>query len=225
MSLIMSSCAWPRSEQSSPYAYPSHYHDYWYFPDRRVYYHIYSGWYYYRDHGEWRRVRHLPPYLSLDWSRRRRFNMRGGTPWQRHQKDRQKYRSPPKPRRLPDSERRPRLAPRRTSPRVYNDGNLERPQRNMPIPKTPRSQQRHPVPPMRSRRDLRPRDAPPLRIPSDRGLRPKRKGSTDLRHDRDHNLRQVPAIQFRRDQRQNRSGREGSSWLRKEPKTPPVWRP
>lgn len=225
VSIIMSSCAWPRSEHSSPYAYPSHYYDYWYFPDRHIYYHIYSGWYYYRDHGRWWRVRHLPPHISPDWSRRRRFNMRGSTPWQQHQEDRQKYRSAPKRRRLPDSERRPRQAPRRTSPSVYRDGNLERPERNMPFQKTPRSQQRHPASPMRSRRDLHSRDTPPLRIPSDRSLQPKRKRSADMHHDRGHNPRQVPAIQFRHGQRQNRSEREGNSRRRKEPKTPPVWRP
>jgi hypothetical protein len=108
---------------------PPHYYDYWYYPYWRVYFHIYTGWYFYHDRGHWRRVRRLPPHMRLDWRRRHLLNIRDRKPWQRHDEHRRKYPAPPEHRRDdgPSGRRMPRppgdAEPDRRPPRdIRRDG-------------------------------------------------------------------------------------------------------
>ncbi len=93
---------------------PNHYYDYWYYPHRRVYFHIYTGWYFYHHRGSWRRVRRLPSHMRLDWRRRHLLNIRERKPWQRHDEHRRKYPPSAEPRRSPRLEPAPQPRKRRT---------------------------------------------------------------------------------------------------------------
>ena len=83
-----------------PRGYPPHYYDYYYYPYASVYFHIYTGHYYYHDHGRWRRVRRLPPHIRLDRRRRYPLKIREKEPWRRHDEHRRQY-PPPSERRRP----------------------------------------------------------------------------------------------------------------------------
>ena len=92
---------------AAPRRYPPYYYDYYYYPDVGVYFHLYSGWYYYRDHGRWLRVRRLPPHIHLH--PQQRYVLRGPEkePWRHYEEHRRKY----PPRALPRQTPAPRTAP------------------------------------------------------------------------------------------------------------------
>lgn len=92
-----------------------HYHpDYYYYPYADVYFHLYTGWYFYRDRNVWHRVRRLPPRIHLDPRRRHSLRIPEGKPWRRHDEHRRKYPArPPRRRRNPDADREERERNRR----------------------------------------------------------------------------------------------------------------
>jgi hypothetical protein len=51
---------------------PAYYYDYYYYPHMDVYFHLFSGDYYYRRDGRWLRARTLPPGKWID----RRYRVR-----------------------------------------------------------------------------------------------------------------------------------------------------
>lgn len=69
-------------------------HDYFYYPHVGVYFHLYSGHYYYRDGRSWVRVRVLPPHIFLDHRVRRRLVIKEAEPYRRHAAHRESYRLP-----------------------------------------------------------------------------------------------------------------------------------
>lgn len=79
----------PPVYRSDYYHHPYHYH---YYPSTRVYFHLSSGHYYYRDGDHWRRTRELPHQHRLDRRDRVRLWMSDDKPYLRHQEHREKYR-------------------------------------------------------------------------------------------------------------------------------------
>jgi hypothetical protein len=82
----------PPVYRSEYYHHPYRYH---YYPSTRVYFHISSGHYYYRDHDHWKRVRELPPKYRLDRRDRVRLWVDGDKPHSRHREHDGKYRPNP----------------------------------------------------------------------------------------------------------------------------------
>ena len=92
----LSSCAW-RPYEGPLRGYPPRYYDYYYYPHEGVYYHIYTGHYYYRDGPVWWSTRRLPSYILLDPGYRIWLRIRDDKPWHRHHEHRRKYPPPPRP--------------------------------------------------------------------------------------------------------------------------------
>ena len=83
-------CTYAPRYDDGPYAY-----DYYYYPHVGVYFHLFSGHYYYRDHDRWLRVRALPPHIVLDHRVRRSLVIRDPQPYRHHEQHRAQYRAPP----------------------------------------------------------------------------------------------------------------------------------
>jgi len=166
------SCAWPNYEGSPPRGYPSSYYDYWYYPDQSIYFHIDTGWYYYRDRGRWWRVRRLPPHFHLNQRRRRLLILRDGKPWQRHDEHRRKYPPSPKPRHGLRPEQKPYSPTLRRPPKVRRNGEHDFAPKRAPAPRTPRDRdlrlKRVPSPSVRRERDSQPKPEPPPKHRYDR---------------------------------------------------------
>ena len=73
---------------------PSYYYDYYYYPDVSVYFHLYSGHYWYRDRGAWINTRILPPHIHLDHRVRRPIVIRDPRPYARWHRHREEFRQP-----------------------------------------------------------------------------------------------------------------------------------
>lgn len=69
-------------------------HDYYYYPHVGVYFHLYSGHYYYRDGKGWVRVRVLPSHLYLDHRARRPLVIRTVKPYKKYEAHRERYGPP-----------------------------------------------------------------------------------------------------------------------------------
>lgn len=69
-------------------------HDYYYYPQVGVYFHLQSGHYYYRDGPSWVRVRKLPQHIYLDHRARRTLVIADAEPYRRHDVYRERYRQP-----------------------------------------------------------------------------------------------------------------------------------
>lgn len=96
----------PPLYSSAYYDYPYHYY---YYPSVGVYYHLYSGEYYYRRDGYWRHERTLPPHYRLDRKDRVGVWLEDKQPWGRHDEHARKFKPRPdyRPdRRLDQRERR-----------------------------------------------------------------------------------------------------------------------
>lgn len=78
-------------------------YDYYYYPHVDVYFHVYSGYYFYRDRDAWRRTRVLPSVYVLDPRYRVNLRIRDDRPYVRHPQHRQAY--PPPPQFRPDRNR------------------------------------------------------------------------------------------------------------------------
>jgi hypothetical protein len=158
------------------YYYPFYYYDYYYYPYWRVYFHIYSGWYYYHDHDHWRRARRLPPHIHLDKRHRRLLRIRDRKPWLRHDEHRRKYPPPPEPTARPRPEPAPPRPREEPAPPRPREEPAPRRRRTEPEPPRPRAE----TAPQRPRAAPEPRRAAP--------------GTSDFlrrrdREEREHNLR------------------------------------
>jgi len=96
VTLLSSGCSNDYS-RTSP-AYTSVYYnpyDYYYYPNLSVYFHISSGYYYYREGTNWRRVRTLPSRYSLDSRNRVQVVIKSGKPYVKHDTHRTRYTTRP----------------------------------------------------------------------------------------------------------------------------------
>ncbi|MDX1697075.1 MAG: hypothetical protein R3308_02260 [Thiohalobacterales bacterium] len=95
----------PPVYSSTYYHYPYRYH---YYPSSSVYFHLYSGDYYYRDTHHWKRVKQLPPKYHLDRHDRVHLWIDADKPHARHHDHKNKYKPSTKYRRdtARDSEER-----------------------------------------------------------------------------------------------------------------------
>jgi len=73
----------------------SYYDDYYYYPSARVYFHIYTGYYYYWAGNHWLRSRVLPGYIRLHASDRYRLTIKDRYPYLRDHEYRERYRPRP----------------------------------------------------------------------------------------------------------------------------------
>ena len=89
-------------------SYPPQYYDYYYYPHVNVYFHIYTGWYYYLSGDVWLRTRRLPPHIRLDPRYRRPVVIREDPPHRRHPEHRKTYPPPRDWRSEPHRDRRER---------------------------------------------------------------------------------------------------------------------
>lgn len=87
---------------------PAWHYDYYYYPHVDVYFHVYSGYYYYVIGGAWRRTRVLPPHIHLDPRYRINLNIRDDRPYVRHSEHRRAYPPPPQYRGDPRRDREER---------------------------------------------------------------------------------------------------------------------
>jgi len=90
--LVVSSCSndYYRASTASKRIY-YHPHDYYYYPNLSVYFHISSGYYYYREGVDWRRVRTLPSRYFLDSRNRVRIVINSNIPYIKHNTHKLKY--------------------------------------------------------------------------------------------------------------------------------------
>ena len=97
---------------------PAYRSDYYYYPGIGVYFHLYSGDYFYRDGDRWLRTRVLPPRIVLDQRLRRPLVIKDPAPYRHNADHRERYRPPPNVRRDPRYDRperehnEPKYAPR-----------------------------------------------------------------------------------------------------------------
>lgn len=90
--LVIAGCVYvPPYDDRPGYAY-----DYYYYPQVGVYFHLFSGDYYFRDGRHWVHKRVLPSRFYLDYRDRRPLVIRDETPYryhdQHHQQHRESYR-------------------------------------------------------------------------------------------------------------------------------------
>jgi hypothetical protein len=122
-------------------------YDYFYYPGVRVYFHIHTGYYWYRQHDRWYRARTLPPHLVLLPRDRVRIRVEDDRPWAHHDEHLKRY-----PARLPPAEyRRPEARARDRSEREQNfklyrgyqdhDRPAPQPRQAAPLPLEPRPAQ------------------------------------------------------------------------------------
>ena len=69
----------------------SYRNNYYYYPHVGVYFHLYSGDYYFRDGPNWKRVRVLPSHIFLDHRVRRVILIEEPEPYKRHKVHRERY--------------------------------------------------------------------------------------------------------------------------------------
>lgn len=70
---------------------PAYYYDYHYYPSTRVYFHLYTGHYYYRPRDTWVRVRSLPAHTYLGPRDRVQLRIWSDQPYLYHRTHRQRY--------------------------------------------------------------------------------------------------------------------------------------
>ena len=88
--------AYPYRGQPAPYASAPYYYDYYYYPQADVYFQLYTGEYYYRSGGGWRRSRSLPDNIYLDRRYREQLRIPDKTPYA-HDRDRRSLQRAPGP--------------------------------------------------------------------------------------------------------------------------------
>lgn len=74
---------------------PAYRSDYYYYPSVGVYFHLFSGDYYYRDGDHWLRTRVLPPHIVLDHRLRRPLVIKDSEPYRHNATHRERYGPPP----------------------------------------------------------------------------------------------------------------------------------
>lgn len=97
VALALGACApYPHRHGPAYGAYPPYYYDYYYYPHADVYFHIYTGEYYYRSGGHWRRAKALPKGIYLDPKDRRQLHIRDARePYRYQQQHRETQRARP----------------------------------------------------------------------------------------------------------------------------------
>lgn len=108
--LLASGCAYdtyrPGSyARTSVHYRPAYNYDYHYYPSARAYFHISSGYYYYRPYNTWLRVRTLPPNIYLGPRERVHLRIWSTAPYRYHDIHRQRYHPHPGYRRDRDRDR------------------------------------------------------------------------------------------------------------------------
>ena len=103
---VAAGCDYYPRHRPGPPPYGPYYNDYYYYPHADVYFHIYTGEYYYRDGGQWRHSRALPPRIYLDPGDRRQLRIDSDRPYA-HDRDRRHVPPPANtgPRYKPDRDR------------------------------------------------------------------------------------------------------------------------
>ncbi|MGA7802893.1 MAG: hypothetical protein WCC36_19005 [Gammaproteobacteria bacterium] len=86
--------AYPYQGAPPSYAQSPYYYDYYYYPHADVYFQLYTGEYYYRSGGSWRRSRSLPNTIYLDGRNRSQLRIPGNTPYGRDRDRRSVQRAP-----------------------------------------------------------------------------------------------------------------------------------
>ena len=74
------------------YRYP-YYYDYYYYPSVPLYFHIYTGYYYYLDHGRWVRTKTLPRQVYLHHNDRVKLRIEDDKPYRWYNQHQKQYRS------------------------------------------------------------------------------------------------------------------------------------
>lgn len=100
-------------------AYPGYYYDYYYYPNVDVYFHVYTGDYWYRSGDRWISTRTLPPRFYLDPRYRRTLQIRDDRPVAHFDKYRKQY--GPRPGQRFERDRRSDDAERRQNERQWRD--------------------------------------------------------------------------------------------------------
>ena len=85
-----------------------YYYDYYYYPDVSVYFHLFSGTYWYRDHGAWVNIRALPSHIHLDHRHRKPLVTHDPRPYRHWHDHSKRYRAPRGYRPEPRHDRRER---------------------------------------------------------------------------------------------------------------------
>lgn len=83
------------------YGYPWQPYDYFYYPSVGVYFHIPSGYYYYREGRVWRRTQWLPPRIVILPRERVHVRIKDQEPWRHNKEFKERYRPTPKPKPKP----------------------------------------------------------------------------------------------------------------------------
>ena len=73
------------------HGYRWHAHDYYYYPGVHVYYHIYTGYYYYRSSDVWVKVKVLPRHILIGRRDRVKIRVKGKNPHSLHEEHRHRY--------------------------------------------------------------------------------------------------------------------------------------
>lgn len=102
----LAGCVGPPYGGPPPPPYPPYYYDYYYYPHADVYFHIYTGYYWYFDGRVWRRVHRLPPRIYLSPQYRVLLRIPDERPYKYHEDHRRRYPPPQSP-----PETRPRVPP------------------------------------------------------------------------------------------------------------------
>jgi hypothetical protein len=103
------------------YGYRWQQYDYFYYPSVGVYFHIPSGYYYYRDGRHWRRSLWLPPSIVILPRDRVHIRIKDKDPWRHHKEHQERYR-PQKWPRMQDRDRMDRnRVEREQNRRLYRE--------------------------------------------------------------------------------------------------------
>ncbi len=113
------------------YRYP-YYYDYYYYPSVPLYFHIYTGYYYYHDHGRWVRTKVLPRNIHIQHYDRVKLRIEDDQPYRWYNQHQKQYRSNPRLRYDKYDDRRERdynhrqYEEYRTKPEYYRDNDRHR---------------------------------------------------------------------------------------------------
>lgn len=90
----LAACTYTPAYHRAPprYVHPPYYYDYYYYPNTDVYFHIYSGRYYYHAPKRWVRVKTLPKRIYLDHRYRVPLRVWNEKPYAHHREHRDRYR-------------------------------------------------------------------------------------------------------------------------------------
>jgi hypothetical protein len=94
VSSALTACYYTGRDRDAAPQYSSHQsyeYEYYYYPRADVYYHPYSGRYYYREGSSWRNATSLPRNIHVDGRERKLVAVRGSEPYRHNQEHRNTY--------------------------------------------------------------------------------------------------------------------------------------